>query len=510
MSKPVASRKRSSAAERVATAPKPRKARRISAAAAAEAAGIVPMSKPVARRKRSTEKAAATPMPAAALEPRGAVEATTAPRAATSSKSRSAAEKSTPQKKEAADLSPPVKTGSGPAHSEVQFNGTRKERPAMRSVALDLAVRKICYCEVQNGQVVRRRTVNSLESLKDWLGPECDPSRVAIEACREAWHIHTKLTGWGNKVFLIDTTRVRRVGVGEHGRKTDRVDAEKLALALERGGLPKAHLLSEPRQQLRLELGVRRALVETRSQYVTTIRGMARAHGVRLPSCSTDRFVSKLKQMQLEPRQRELIEPLTHIVEKVDVELAQAERRLQAIVEADASIRLLMTVPNVNVIVAAVFVSVIDEARRFKDAHQVGAYLGLVPLEKSSGDKRRLGAITKEGNSYARAMLMQTSWGLLKRAEGDDPLQQWAQAVARRRGKFIAAVALARRLAGVLWAMWRDDTAYDPARVGIRSATGLARHAEDIQFRAAAMERAARKARQRARPHERKLKELSH
>jgi transposase len=380
----------------------------------------------------------------------------------------------------------------------------------MRSVALDLAVKKICYCEVQDGQVVNRRTVSSLGSLKDLLGPQCAPSRVAIEACREAWHIHTVLTRWENEVLLVDTTRVRRVGVGEHGRKTDRIDAEKLALAVERGGLPKAHLLSLPRQQLRLELGVRRALVETRSQYVTTIRGMARAHGAPLPSCSTDQFVSKLKQAPLEPRHRALIEPLAHIVEKVDLELAQAERRLQAIVEADPSIRLLMTVPNVNVIVAAVFVSVIDEARRFTDAHQVGAYLGLVPSEKSSGDKRRLGAITKEGNSYARAMLMQTSWGLLRQAKSEDPLQQWAQAVARRRGKFIAAVALARRLAGVLWAMWRDDMAYDPARVGIQCATGLARHAEDTEFRADAMKRVAQKARQRARPHERKLKEMSH
>ena len=99
---------------------------------------------------------------------------------------------------------------------------------------------------------------------------------------------------------------------------------------------------------------------------------------------------------------------------------------------------------------------------------------------------------------------------MLKRTQGDDPLQRWAQAVAERRGKFIATVALARRLAGVLWAMGRDDIAYDPARVGLRSATGLARQAEDIEFRADAMKRAAEKARRRARPHERKLKEMSH
>jgi hypothetical protein len=139
----------------------------------------------------------------------------------------------------------------------------------------------------------------------------------------------------------------------------------------------------------------------------------------------------------------------------------------------------------------------------------VGAYLGLVPSEKSSGERRRLGSITKQGNSYARATLVQASWGLLRLGCSDDPLQTWANAIAHRRGKFIAVVALARRLAGILWAIWRDDTPYDAARVGSRSAAGLARQAEDITFRATAMQRAAEKARRRARPHERKLENLT-
>jgi transposase len=199
---------------------------------------------------------------------------------------------------------------------------------------------------------------------------------------------------------------------------------------------------------------------------------------------------------------------MVEVLEKVDVQLASAELRLQRIVEKEPKIQLLMTVPNVNVLIAAVFVSVIDDAHRFTNAHQVGAYLGLVPSENSSGDRRRLGAITKQGNSYARATLMQASWGLIRMGRSDDPLQQWANAVASRRGKFIAAVALARRLAGILWAMWRDDMVYDAARVGARSAAGLKQNAEDLETRATAMRRAAQKARQRARPHVRKLERL--
>jgi len=118
----------------------------------------------------------------------------------------------------------------------------------MRKVALDLGKRKISYCEVAAGQVVRRLTVSRIETLEAQLGPDQVPAIVAIEACREAWHVHDLLTAWRNEVIVIDTTRVRQLGVGQHGRKTDRIDAEVLALALERGGIPMAHVLSPARR----------------------------------------------------------------------------------------------------------------------------------------------------------------------------------------------------------------------------------------------------------------------
>jgi hypothetical protein len=144
---------------------------------------------------------------------------------------------------------------------------------------------------------------------------------------------------------------------------------------------------------------------------------------------------------------------------------------------------------------------VIDEANRFRNAHQVESYLGLVPSEDSTGGKRRLGSISKQGNSYLRAMLVQASWLMLRLPGRSDPLQRWALAIAERRGKRIAAVALARRLAGVLWAMWSDGTVYDPELAACSGARGLRRAAKSIELRAAALERAAIKVRRhRTRP----------
>jgi transposase len=192
---------------------------------------------------------------------------------------------------------------------------------------------------------------------------------------------------------------------------------------------------------------------------------------------------------------QELIEPLLTSLEAVDVSICRVEHRLAELAAAEPAIAQLGTVPGVGMIVAASFVSVIDDAHRFRRAHQVESYLGLVPTENSSGgSKRRLGAISKQGNSYLRALLVQSAWVILRIKDRSDPLRCWAQAVAARRGKRIAVVAVARRLAGLLWAMWRDGTVYDSALVGRTGARGLRAAAQTLEFRAAALTRAATKA----------------
>src|SRR5512141_917332 len=140
----------------------------------------------------------------------------------------------------------------------------------MRSVALDLGSR-IAYCEVSDGTVVARATVKEFAELQRWLGPRTAQAGVALEACREAWWAERTLREWGHEPLVVDTTRCRKLGIGQHGRKTDRLDAEALARVVEAGLIPRAHVLSEHRQQLRLQLSVRRGLVETRAQYITSI-----------------------------------------------------------------------------------------------------------------------------------------------------------------------------------------------------------------------------------------------
>ena len=106
-----------------------------------------------------------------------------------------------------------------------------------------------------------------------------------------------------------------------------------------------------------------------------------------------------------------------------------------------------------------------DDVRRFAGPHQLESYLGLVPSEKSSGERQHKGRITKAGNNRARWLLVEAAWSvMLSRRENTEELRRWAQRIALRGGMKVAIVALARRLAGILYAMWRDGTTFEPRR----------------------------------------------
>lgn len=359
----------------------------------------------------------------------------------------------------------------------------------MRNVALDLGAKKIAYCEVSDEKVVRRGAVPNLAALEELVGPRAEPARVAIEASREAWFVHDTLKRWGNDVVIVDTTRSRQLGIGRHGRKTDRIDAEVLARALARGAIPAAHVLSPHRRELRRQLNIRRLLVGTRSQYIVAMRGVARESGYKLPGCKPENFVRRVRATELPEDLKIILDPLLVTLELTSAQIADVEQKLEALCAEEPVIELLQTASGVGPIVAAGFVSVIDDAGRFRNAHQVESYLGLVPNESTTGGKQRLGSITKHGNSYMRALLVQAAWSVLRSTKRNDPLRLWGEAIQARRSKRVGAVAVARRLAGVLWAMWRNNLPYDPEKLAASSARGMHRAGDDTLRQAHDMSR---------------------
>src|SRR5438477_12944310 len=124
----------------------------------------------------------------------------------------------------------------------------------------------------------------------------------------------------------------------------------------------------------------------------------------------------------------------------------------------------MMTVPGVGPSVAMRFVAAIDDVSRFESAEKVAAYLGLTPGESSSSEHQQRLSITKAGPSSVRWVLIQAAWVVQFRCRGDPvrPLKLWAAKIKERRGQLIATVALARKLAGICYALWRDGTNYAP------------------------------------------------
>ncbi len=144
---------------------------------------------------------------------------------------------------------------------------------------------------------------------------------------------------------------------------------------------------------------------------------------------------------------------------------AYSDERIAAVTATDERVRRLQSVPNIGPVTGAAFVAAIDEASRFRHAHEVEAYLGLVPRERSSGETQRRGRITKAGSRRVRWLLIQAAVSMLRlRDPRTATLREWAGRIAARRGKGIAVVALARRLAGILFALLRDGTVYESRR----------------------------------------------
>jgi transposase len=160
------------------------------------------------------------------------------------------------------------------------------------------------------------------------------------------------------------------------------------------------------------------------------------------------------------------IAPLLAVMEKLNEEIRAADGRIAKRAREDTVVRRLCTAPGVGVVTAVGFRAALDEAGRFRGAHQVECYLGLVPREMSSGEKQHRGRITKSGNGRARWLLVEAAWAVWRSRTAESAgLRMWAQRIEVRRGKRVATVALARRLAGILFAMWRDGTSFEPRKL---------------------------------------------
>jgi transposase len=327
---------------------------------------------------------------------------------------------------------------------------------------------QVCIEDAAGIVVLEQRMRTTRERFTALLGGR-PRARILLEAATESEWVAQHLETLGHEVIVGDPNYAAMYATRSRRVKTDRRDARTLADACRLGAYHAAHRTSAAQREVRAELAVREALVRTRTRYLSVIRALLRREGVRVPSGSAAAFARRLARVEVPPALERVIAPLVALLTPLNAAIAAADAGMARRLTADPVARRLATTPGVGPVTAVAFVATLDDVTRFARPGQVAAYLGLVPSEHSSGERQRRGALTKAGNTRLRWLLVQAAWGIWRdRHAASRPLRTWAATLAARRGKGIAAVALARRLAGILFALWRDGTTFDPARVGGR------------------------------------------
>lgn len=206
--------------------------------------------------------------------------------------------------------------------------------------------------------------------------------------------------------------------------------------------------------------------MRTRTRYISLAKALVRRDGLRVAGSESEKVAKRISELDLSDALAAELLPLFQVLAPINEQIESADQRITSLTKSDPEVALLTTAPSIGPITASAIVSTFDDIDRFDSAHQFEAFLGLVPGERSSGEKRRIGRITKSGNSRVRYLLVEAAWRIIRsKNEETRALRSWALLIAVRRGKRIAVVALARRLAGILYAMWRDSTPYDARKL---------------------------------------------
>jgi transposase len=281
--------------------------------------------------------------------------------------------------------------------------------------------------------------------------------RVGMEASGQGQWFERLLEGLGVELWRGDAEVIR----AKRGRKqkTDREDARHILKLLLKDDFPRIWVPSWENRDLRQLLWHRHRMVQARTRVMNQLQAVALNEGLR---CKKRLFRAggrqQLECLQLAPwasrRRGELLELLDRLNPRI-AELSQAiEREAGKSPEAQR----LMTHPGVGALTALAFVLIIGNTERFGCGKQVASYLGLVPLEKSSGNRRRLGHITKQGSSIVRFLVVEAAQATVR------SLPEWRSKYHHllvRRGRKIAKVAMARKLAVRLYWMWRKGWDYE-------------------------------------------------
>jgi len=332
-------------------------------------------------------------------------------------------------------------------------------------VGLDLSDKKANFCTLDwdSGEHLQEGKVALTKSgLKNMFGGMERALIVCETGTHSPWVQHT-LEALGHAVFVADARRLRLIS--ENDRKSDKHDAELLA-RLARADLDLLVAVHHRGPKAQADLSVikaREQLVRCRAKTINAVRGIVKSNGDRLDSCAASSFTKRVRE-QIPKALRTAIFPLLEAIEQMTKSIQQYDRRIEHLCKEYPETEYLRTVQGVGPVTALSFILVLEQPERFGNGRDAAAYLGLVPRRDQSGDSDPQLRITKSGNKLMRKLLVQCAQYILSRGR-DSELRQWGQKLAGRGGtkaKKRAVVAMARKLSVILYALWRDESDFNP------------------------------------------------
>ena len=228
----------------------------------------------------------------------------------------------------------------------------------------------------EDGGLIERRIKTDREHISELLGSR-PPARILFESGTEGEWVTRHLEALGHEVVVADPNFASMYATRSRKVKTDKRDARTLAEACRLGAYRPAPRTSDKQRHVRAQLGVREAMVRTRSRYLSVICTSLRRDGLRIHNSGYARtFIKRLARLKLPEALRAEIAPLVLLLESLNEQSKQADRQLAALAEGDELLRRLRTVPGVGVVTATSFVSTLDDADRFAGPKQARDYRG--------------------------------------------------------------------------------------------------------------------------------------
>lgn len=313
------------------------------------------------------------------------------------------------------------------------------------------------------GVAVLRRKLRRSEVLSFFQGIE--PSLVGLEACATAHYWARELIALGHDVRLMPPAYVKPY---VKRQKNDAADAEAICEAVARPTMRFVPVKSEEQQGLLMLHRTRELLIRQRTMLINALRAHLAEFGIvmRQGRAGVDMLIALLEDDEhdlLPAMAREALLPLAAQLEDGRARIALIDRRIHAWHRSNEQSRRLETIPGIGPITASALVATISDPSLFASGRQLAAWLGLVPRQNSSGGKERLGRITKKGDPYLRRLLVVGAHAVLRYARRKPTRTGlWASALLARRSYKLAAVALANKMARIVWAVMSRNEDYRP------------------------------------------------